>query len=900
MKKINCNSIIVLNLLFFVQPANVFAQLKKASQLYENYNYGNAIPLYEKLVRKNPPDPVAVKNLARCYFYTKNYKKAEELFAIAVAIDSTDPMNHFLYGAVLKNNNKLDEAQQQFTLYTEKAPSDKLAEIEIKSIEEIKKTLTQKTPDYEVFNLKDINSTGSEFSPVYYKDGIVFISEGPGDLINFDKDAWNKAAYYDVFFSKRKDKEEPAYKKSKPFSAIINSIYHDGPVCFSSDQQQIYYTRIESNNKKDESFVNRAKMYMSKYEKDKWTKPEPFFLNSDSYSTGHPSLSEDGQSLFFVSDMAGGMGGKDVYVCKKKGDKWGKPENPGTAINSSGNELFPYIRKDGKLFFSSDGRGGIGGLDIFSAEKVAGKWTNTANLGTDINSPTDDFGIVFEEGNKKGVFSSNREGGMGSDDIYSFAFTGKVINLSGKILLSKNLYDVAKNIQVTLLKEDGTVVKISSTDSSGFFNFENLPPDQKYLVKADENNPAFAGKKKVYMADEKGQIIRVVVINEKGQKFVFQNLPADPNELPQLTAEDTNLLIAGNLLAGENPSKPLANTTVTLVNEKGEVIQVVTTNAFGAFVFTDLPPDQSFFVKVDESDPALSANAKIIITNKSGKEIMSTQAGGKGDFKFEFLSADQNNLSLMQVDDTELRIDLKGKMLAGDKKAIANSKVNLINGKGEIVQSATTDSSGKFMFANLPADQNYMLAFEENDPQLAHIDRIMLMDEKGDIIKEVNRSGKFKFELLPSDKKTLGKTYVDDPWLKVLEFKTQSLAKQNKQDSLTIIENIYYNYGEYIILPEGKKTLDKVIQIMKNDPNIFIELSSHTDSRGSDEFNMNLSQKRANAAVAYMLSFGISSKRITGKGYGSNKLFNKCTAAVECTEEEHARNRRTEFKIIRK
>nr|MBA3706327.1 OmpA family protein [Bacteroidota bacterium] len=371
--------------------------------------------------------------------------------------------------------------------------------------------------------------------------------------------------------------------------------------------------------------------------------------------------------------------------------------------------------------------------------------------------------------------------------------------------------------------------------------------------------------------------------------------PFDPNSLPELPAVE-DVTIAGNLLFGENPSKPLSNVKVNLINENGEIIQTVTTNAFGAFVFTNLPSDQNFLVKVDENDTPLTLNTKIIITNKSGKELQTTKSGSNGGFKFSFLSADKNVLKTMIVEDTELRFDFKGKLMSDKNLPITDAVVNLLNDKSEILKTTKTDASGNFVFISLPADKNTLMALDENDPQIKTLNKIYLVNDKGVIVKEFTRTnGRFKFILLPDEQHKLGQIYVDDPWLKVLQFKNEA-----KKDSLTIVENVYYNYGDFKILPEAQKILDKVINLMKNDVQLVIELSSHTDSRSTNEYNVKLSQQRAKAAVDYCLGRGIAKDRISGKGYGESRLVNKCADGVECTEEEHAKNRRTEFKISRK
>lgn len=884
-------------LLLFIFVNTTFAQLKRANMYYDNYEYIKAIQLYKKAVKKKD-NKDALEKIANCYRLTKQYKQAELSYADLIKLPGIAAINSFYYGTVLKNNGKIDEAKQQFEIYANSFPSDKKGELSVKSCEDIKLWISR-TQQFEVNEVKNLNSVHSDFSPVFYKNDLVFVSERTKDIINFNSNGWNKEPYLNVYSSSitnAADGKVVLSKKVKSFTSNINTNFHDGPICFNAEQNTLYLTRVNYVlNKKDKNFVNRPQLYFSKLKGKSWGKVIPFQYNLEGYTTAHPSISADGQWLFFVSDMPGGFGETDIYVSQKEGESWGKPQNLGDQINTSGSEVFPYIRKDGMLYFSSNGHSGFGGLDVFSAIKVDEKYSDLKNLGLPLNSSTDDFGIVFNEDNLKGYFSSDRAGGKGSDDIYSFVALNKFLTVAGKILFSKNINDPAKDAKVMLLSEDGKVLNIATTDNTGFFKFDKLDPDKRYMVKLDETDPRFKDKSKYYLTDEKDKIIRVTVINDKGDKFIFQNLPADPNSLLEIGLAD-DVSIAGNLLFGENPSKPLANTKVNLLNDKGEIVQTATTNAFGAFVFTNLPADQNFLVKVDESDTQLAPNTKIIITNKSGKEMQTTTSGKAGDFKFSFLSADKASLKLMTVEDSELRFDLKGNLVSENKKPLANSTVNLVNEKGEVVQTTKTDANGTFQFTNLPADQTILFALDEGETKLKTLNKILLTNSKGIVIKEFTRlNGKFRFTILPAEQTNMGGLYVDDPWLKVLQLKDQA-----KKDSLTIVENVYYNYGEAKILPEATKTLDKVINIMKNDPLLIIDLSSHTDSRSNQEFNLKLSEQRAKAAVDYILKGGISKDRISGKGYGENKILNKCLDGVECSEEEHAINRRTEFKILSK
>lgn len=842
-----------------------------------------AIKGYESYLQKNETNIEALEKVANAYRITKNYQQAEVYYSKLLQQSNVPPINHYYYGLILKNNNKIDEAKEQFKKYTTAVPGDKKGTLLLKSCEDAKKLL-KKAKMFDASLVPDINTASSEFSPVIFENQLVFVSNRK----NFST---GKQELLHVFYTDIK-KEGSASKKVQPYPWPVNTEFQDGPVCFNPEQNIMVITHVDLLNKSDKNFVNRSKLYFSVLKDNKWSKVKPFQYNSDEYSIAHPCISADGKKLFFASDKQGGEGGMDIYVCEKEGENWGAPNNLGKNINTFGEEVFPYINKDGTLFFSSDGHSGLGGLDVFSSVNSNGKYASVKNAGANLNSSTDDFGIVFTDDNHKGYFSSDRLGGSGSDDIYSFTSVDNSIVIAGKIVLGVNVNGPLKNGGISLLSEDGEALSTSSTDKTGAFKFEGLESGKKYMVKLnDESNT----KQKYYLLDNKSDFIRETGIDGKGGKFVFRNLPADPNAMPEVVLGGGTF--AGNLLVGETSTKPLVNTRVNLLNEKGEIVQTVVTNAFGAFVFTNLPPDQNFLVQVDETDTQLTLKTKIILTNKNGKEMQVASAGEGGSFKFEFLAADKNTLKLMEVEDNELRMDFKGKFVGDNKKPMANVIVNLVNEKGEVIQTTVTDKYGSFKFTNLPADQKVLFAMDENDPQLKLTKKLMLMDEKGNLVKEEekNETGTFKFNVLPSEKKKLSVVYVDDPWLKVLQLKS-STAKAN----LTIVEKIYYASSKYEVLPEAAKILDKVVGILEKDTVLVIEISSHTDSHATSITNNKVSQKRADAAVEYILKAGISPNRITGKGYGESQLINKCADGVECSEEDHAKNRRTEFKVSRK
>jgi outer membrane protein OmpA-like peptidoglycan-associated protein len=871
-----------------------FSQMKKADRHYKNAEYAKAILYYRKAAHgKNKT--AALTKLADCYRQVKDYTQAEQVYAKLVAMSPGDPMLHYYYAESLLNDKKYDEAKKEYITYSSLKPGDRSAKNFIYACDEMK-TWSTLPPNFKVYNLASVNSSVSDFSPVLYREGLVFVSESPTDLVSGNANAWNGNPYSCLFYAKGEKKDDSViFGKGHPLSSVFNNDALNGSACFSKDQTEIYFTRADNKGSRSKSFVNHPKIYVCKAKGSGWRSPELLPFNSDDYSTAHPSLSADGQTLYFSSTMPGGFGGADLYRVKRTGDTWGKPENLGPGINTAGDEMYPKFGEDGRLYFSSNGWPGYGGLDIFASSWADNKWSRPSNLNPPINSSRDDFSIVFRD-EKSGYFSSNRDGGKGMDDIYGFVRIAKTDALDGKILQSRSVTDGADSVNVLLLTDKGDQVQHTTTDKTGFFRFENISSDQKYMVKLDANDPSML-KDKYYLADNQNRILRVTVKTSNGL-VVFNSLPSDLKQLNPLLEDDVDASpkfysIAGSLLTGDDKA-PLTNTKVNLKDDQGNVIQTTTTNGFGSFVFTNLPSDQNYLVTLDENDPSLK-NKKIFLVNKSGKELASST---NGVFKYQILSTDKMNLKELTVKEEDLLADMKGRIFTDDesKKPLQNSKLKLIDDQGNVVQTTTTDANGTFNFANLPADKKFLIVLDEGDAKVKGDGTYYVTDEKGNIIRKMLlKGGKYTFEVLPSESRTLSNIYFDDPWLQV-----QKLKQNNKTDKITVIENIYYDYGSAELLDAARVILDKVVQVMKQDPDIVIELDSHTDSRGTDDFNMALSQKRAQTAVDYIASKGIDKKRLSGKGFGESKLLNKCRDGVDCSEEEHAQNRRVEFKISKK
>ncbi len=892
-------------------------QMSKGDKFFENGEYIKAIPFYKKEIRSKSADKKqeALLKLGNSYKLINNYIRAEDAYQKLLELNPDSPKEAYInYAQILKANYKYEEAAEQYANYLKLNPGDQAVANALKFCKEIKYYLSRPI-EYSIKNMDAINTEKAEFSPYVTDKRVMFIAERESfDFINYEVNDYNGEPFLNMYVS---DLNGTDLKKSKTFSKKINTDYHDGPGSLTEDGKTLYFTRVNYVDKK--GYVNRSQIYTSTGQNRNWKNIKPISLNNADYSIGHPSISADGQILYFTSDMPGGYGGKDIYMSKQEGGSWGPPVNLGPDINTSGDEMFPTIRKDGTLFFSSNGLPGYGGLDIYSAKMVSSKWILQRNEGLNLNSSTDDFGITFLN-DSMGYFSSNRAGGRGNDDIYFYEFKSKSLVVSGNILLTENLRDFAKGKKVMLLDEQGNVMDSTYTDAKGFFAFKNLDGDKKYMAVISEEDPELVGKARYYLAD-KDSVIHRVTGKYKDNKFAFRNLPIDPNGLPDLFTED-DLIFAGTLKAGDG-SKPLVNAKLKLVNDFGDVVEEATTNEYGAFAFRNIPSDQNYLVEIEEGDVKLAEGTKITLTNKLGKDVR-TIYKGKDKFYFKVLNADKNLLDEMDAEDVNLVMGIYGFVYDQDKKPIVNAKIRVKDEDGSNAQEWTTMAGGRFNFKNLDADKNYIFETDESDPSLAGVNRLFIADSKGRIYKVVDLTGgKFVFKILEVDKFSMGEFVVEDPSFKVEELKKDIAAKKLKAEkiakdvkekvvtkekeepeeeselSITIVENIYYAYGDYKISPEAEVVLNKAADAMLEYPKLVMEISSHTDAQSSSEFNMGLSRRRAQTAVDYLVNKGVARTRLKAVGYGETRLLNKCNDGVECSEEEHKINRRTEFKITK-
>lgn len=615
-------------------PENAHAQgrkLRKGERAFSLFQFQKAINNYNKVIKKDPDNHKALSGLADAYRIYGDYDNAVVWYAKVVKQMQSTPLQKFYYAQMLRTQGQYDSAKVYYQKYAELAPEDSRGLRIANGMAKIPEWLKDSTK-FRVIEYPH-NTPVGEFSPSYYRDDSTIIfpaARGTGKI----DELWSSTPFLDLYVSEQND---TSFSDPVPLPGNVNKEFHEGPVAFDTSYTTMYFTRNNyiKKKKKSQEGIMKLKIFKAVYKDNKWEEIADLPFNSDEYSVGHPTISPDGKWLYFASDMPhkDRVGGQDLYMVAITDSGYGEPVNLGTSINTKGDECFPFYHKSGILYFSSDSYEGFGGLDIYSATRSKGTWGIITNLGYPINTSKDDFGLVYNDDIEKGLFTSNRPGGAGSDDIYMFDTKSTVI-LLGKVI-DKKTKEPIPDAMVFLKEIPATLLDSMLSDKKGKFKF-----------------------------------------------------PLDVNKDYEVTADK-----------------------------------------YGYF--------QAAPIKVS--------------TRETGKDTI------------------------------EIVIELQ---------------------------------------------------------------RIAV----GEVVK---------------------------------------------------LENIYYDFDKFDIRPDAAKELDRFVAFMNKYPGMEVELRSHTDCRGSDTYNQWLSQKRAESAVAYVIKQGIASTRIKARGYGESVPINQCVNGVQCTEEEHQMNRRTEFKVTK-
>ncbi len=727
---------------------DVYAQtkLKAANYQFEKLSYLEAIRLYEDFLRERQDIQStleALRKLGFSYRKIQDTKNAERVyFNIIKDYPDVESEIYLYYAQALASNQKYRESQKYYSLYGEKQKADLRGKRFTISYMDMSQ-FYRDSSSYKIEYL-NINSRQADFSPMYYKGGLVFCSARDESGVIKRVFGWNQTPFLNLYIAtdtallspklglqgatslggmsaSTSNNEAVAQdlplSKIEDFSRVLNTKYHEGPVSFFKDWKRVIFTRNNYNNGKarqSKSGTNGLKLYIANLNRTNWSDVKELPFNSNEYSCGHPALNVDNTKLYFVSDKPGGFGGTDIYVVDYSNGRWGTPVNAGREINTEGNEMFPFIDENDNLYFASDGHEGLGGLDIFYAERKDGGFVGTVvNVGAPLNSEKDDFGLITDGARNSGYFSSNRKKGIHDDNIYSFRRECHPLNIMVYDALTKAPLEEVDIRSV--INGENQELKVTNAEGAMSICLQSL---SEYEFKAIKE----------------GYQMNSITFSTRSNTA--------QNTTLAIYLEKSNTSVLKGIVKSEVNQKPIAGVQVTLENQQDKTKQTVIT-------------------------------------------------GEDGEYEFEVKPETENKLTVEK-----------------DNYATNSEVIKNIDNRQHIQE----------------------------------------MYGKGDIIK---------------------------------------------------LNNIYYNLDKYFIRADAARELENtLLPILQKYPTMKVEIRSHTDSRASAAYNLELSQKRAKAVVDFLVESGIDPNRLVAKGYGENQPINECIDGVPCTEEQYQENRRTEFKIL--
>jgi outer membrane protein OmpA-like peptidoglycan-associated protein/tetratricopeptide (TPR) repeat protein len=707
-------------ILFSIQLINAQTQdLQRAKRYFDRTFYSEAIPLYNNIIKGNRSVEV-VRNLGDCYYYTNDYTNAQRQYRFLVENlnNQLGEEYYFRYSQTLKATGNYEEANSIMRDYLIKSNNTKALGTFEKENQELE-NVTAIGNRFEIKNLA-INTANSEFGGVKQGDNLVFSAVKQQANV-FDKVyKWNNELYLDLLTIPLKNTNSPE-TPTNYLSKELNTDRHEANAIFTKDGKTMYFTR---NNPKrtitDKNKVSNLQIFKAEFVDGKWTNITSLPFNSTEYSVEHPALSSDEKTLYFASDMPGTLGSFDIFSVSINAGAFGTPKNLGDTINTRRKEQFPFVSKDNKLYFSSNGHAGYGSLDVFESNIQNNTYSKPVNVGLPVNSGYDDFSFNMDSDSKMGYFSSNRLGGKGNDDIY------------------------------------------------------------------------------------------------------------EVKETKPLVVEDCVQFITG-IITDTDTKLPLENTLVLLQNSAKVEVQQVITSQDGKFSFA-VACQENYLVSA--SKEGYTKDSKTITVKKERNKIhdasmsLRSQQTIKKEEELALQQKESEREQLLKVKEKETQELLKQKK--------------------------------KEQLALLEKDKNDKKIKAEKDKEIVETQKrekinTIIAAEK-DVIKDKDR----------------------------LIIKT---------------DPIYFDYDLWYIRKESKPILNRVVDLMNKYPGMTIEVGSHTDNRGNNNYNLNLSSNRAASTKAYFISQGIAEKRIVSKGYGETVQIIPCEPSESCTEEQHELNRRSEFVI---
>lgn len=467
-------------------------KVNSGDKKYDNYAYVDAIKTYEKVAQKGYKSEDMFKKLGNSYYFNSQFDGAAKWYGELFAMNTNlEPEYYYRYAQSLKSIGQIDQANKILNEFNIKYKDDirgKLYKEDVNYLDKIKANSGR-------YKIEDagVNSKYSDYGSFVYNNKLYFTSARDTGNFSQRKHKWT-GEYFTNLYDADIDTTNNSASKVHKFKSALNTKFHEATPVFTKDGKTVYFTRnnyVNGKKGKNENKITLVKIYKATLNNDgKWGNIAELPFDSDNYTTAHPALSPDEKTLYFASDMPGTLGQSDIYKVSINGNgEYGTPENLGKPVNTEGKETFPFITNEKEIYFASDGHPGLGGLDVFVGQiEDNGTITGIENLGADINSPKDDFAYIIDPISRLGYFSSNKEGGLGSDDIYKFLETKRlrcIQELNG-IITNSETGAILPGSKVTLYDMGSNDPKSSViADEAGYYSF-SVECGKSYNVRAEK------------------------------------------------------------------------------------------------------------------------------------------------------------------------------------------------------------------------------------------------------------------------------------------------------------------------------------------------------------------------------------------------------------------------------
>lgn len=496
--------------------ASIFAQkvqVAKADKKYDKFAYIDAIEIYERVANKGYESADVFQKLGNAYYFNAELDKAAQWYGKLMDLDQpVDPEYYFRYSQTLKSIGEYTKANEMLAKFNESKGDDSRAQ-KYEATKNYLEIIEENSGRYTVENAGAINSKYSDYGSSFLGDQLVFTSARDTGGIFSRKHKWTNQSFTNLYQSKVSG--DGNLEKPERFSKSINSKFHESTPVYTRDGQTMYFTRnnyTDGKEGKNSEKIILLKLYKASLVDGKWTNEVELPFNSNEYSVAHPALSPDDKTLYFASDMPGTLGASDLYKVSIDGESYGEPENLGPVFNTEARETYPFMSDENELYFASDGQLGLGGLDIFvSKMEEDGTFKEIHNVGAPVNGKSDDFALLIDTQTKYGFFTSNRDGGQGSDDIYKFKENVPLEYNCEQTLaiavIDQETREVIPNAQVTLLDENMQAIEQVFADENGKYTFDKskVECDKDYTVRVTGINGYSSNEKPVHTGKKTGE-----------------------------------------------------------------------------------------------------------------------------------------------------------------------------------------------------------------------------------------------------------------------------------------------------------------------------------------------------------------------------------------------------------